>query len=67
MGARGGEAQRADAAARHQGRSKPWAKKIRVQYQGFIRIFSILGVYRFFFQYRGFIGVATKNPGIDLR
>jgi len=30
-GARGGEAPRADAAARHQGRSKPCTKKIRVQ------------------------------------
>jgi len=65
-GAHGGEAQRADAAARHQGRSKPW-KKIRVQYRGFIGIFSIPGVYRVFSQYRGFIRVVTKNTGVDLR
>jgi len=66
-GAHGGEAQRADAAARHQGRSKPWTKKIRVQNRGFIGIFSISGLYQFFSQYRGFIRVATKNPGVDLR
>ena len=67
-GARVGEAQRADAVARYQGRSKPWTKeKFRVQYLGVIGIFSITGVYRFFFQYRGFIGVATKKPGADVR
>jgi hypothetical protein len=45
-GAHGGEAQRADAAVRHQGRSKPGAKKIWVQYWGLIGIFPIPGVYR---------------------
>jgi len=44
-------------------------KKIQVQYRGFIGIFSNQGFYRFFFQYRprGFIGVVTKNTGVDLR
>ena len=70
-GARGGEAQRADAAARHQGRSKLWTKKnsgpIPVIYRNFLNsgfyrfFFPIPGVYQFFFQYRGFIGVVTKK------
>ena len=38
-GARGSEAQRAEAAARHQGRSRPGGEIIWVIYQGFICIF----------------------------
>jgi len=55
-GARGGEEQRADAAARHQGRSKPWTKKnsgpIPGIYRNFLNtgglsvFFPIPGVYR---------------------
>jgi len=39
-GARGGEAQRADAAARHQGRSTSGGPKIGVQYWGLSVLFS---------------------------
>jgi len=54
-GARGSEAQRAEAAARHQGRSTPGGETIGVKYQGFICSFFIIpGVY-VFFKYRGFI------------
>jgi len=66
-GALGGEVERADAVTRHQGRCKPLEKKIRVQQWGFIEIFSIPEVYRFFSQYRGLIGVDTNNPGVDLQ
>jgi len=59
-GARGGEAQRADAAARHQDRSKPWTKKNSVPIPGIHRnflntgglsvFFPIPGVYRSYHQ-----------------
>jgi len=38
--ARGGEAQRADAAARHQDRSTSGGQKIGVKYRGFVGTFS---------------------------
>ena len=69
MGARGGEAQRADAAARHQGRLKPGEKKFWVQYRGLIGIFPMPGVYNtpilgvisaFFFPF-------DKPPGFKLQ
>jgi len=41
-GARGGEAQRADAAARHQGRSTCGGQTIGVKYRGFICTFPFL-------------------------
>ena len=52
-GARGGEAQGADAAARHQGRSKPWAKKKKG---------PIPGIYRNFLNTRGLL-VCFPIPG----
>jgi len=46
-GARGGEVQRADAAARHQGRSTCGGQTIGVTYRGFIcTFFFIPGVYQ---------------------
>jgi len=55
-GARGGEAQRADAAARHQGRSKPWAKK---------KIGSNTGDLSEFSHYWGFIGFFSNTGGLS--
>jgi len=63
-GALVGEAQRADAAARHKGRSKPWPKKIRVQYRGFIGIFSIPEVCRFFSNTGGLSALPIKIQGL---
>ena len=54
---RGGEAQRADAAARHLGRSEPRVKKILVHYRGLIGIFSIPGIYRGFFPILGVLRI----------
>ena len=48
-GARGGEAQRADAAARHQGRSKPWANKKLWSNNGDLSEFSQYWGLSFFF------------------
>jgi len=42
-GARGSEAQRAEAAARHQGRSTPGGGEIWVKYRGFIQFFHDSG------------------------
>jgi len=67
MGARGSEAPRADAAARHQGRSKSWAKKKFMSNTGDLSEFSQYWGFIGFFQYRGFIRVATKNPRVGLR
>jgi len=55
-GARGGEAQRADAAARHQGRSKPWTKK---------KIGSNTWDLSEFSQFRGFIGFFPNTGGLS--
>jgi len=53
MGARSGEAQRADAAARHQGRSKPWAKTNSGPIPGIYRNFLNTGGLSFFFPIPG--------------
>ena len=52
-GARGGEAQRAKAAARHQGRSKPWAKKNSGPIPGIYRNFLNTGGLSVFFPIPG--------------
>ena len=64
-GARSGEAQRAEAAARHQGRSTPGGGQIGgPQHQGFnLYFFMIPGVDLFFSQYWGFIYIFL-NTGI---
>jgi len=56
-GARGSEAQRAEAVARHQGRFTPGGAKIWVKYRGFICIFFMIpGVYLgIFFMIPGFV------------
>ena len=55
-GARGGEAQRTDAAVRHQGRSKPWVKKKFGSNTGDLSEFS---------QYRRFIGFFPNTGGLS--
>jgi len=55
-GALGGEAQHADAAARHQGRSKPWAKKQFGSNTGDLSEFS---------QYRRFVGFFSNTGGLS--
>jgi len=56
MGARSSETPRADAAARHQGRSKSWAKKKFMSNTGDLSEFS---------QYWGFIGFFSNTGGLS--
>ena len=64
---RGGEAQRADAAARHLGRSEPRVKKFGSTTRALSEFSQYRGFTGVFFQYRGFFGFDTTNPGVDLR
>jgi len=63
-GARSGEAQRADAAARHQGRSKPWSKIKSGPIPGIYRIFLNTGGSSVFFQYLGSVELPLKIQGL---
>ena len=64
-GARGSEAQRAEAVARHQGRSTPGGGIIGLNIRGLSNFFMIPGVYLFFHDIGGLTGIIWDYLGLS--